>query len=130
MILYGKYKKLFWLGIIIPGIQQLSGINTIGMYASRAFESQPNSSYLLPLTVSMETIFSILIIPVINRIGRRTLSIIGALVSTISYLMCYITLDESGKSTTKNWIFNIGAMISVGIFSASYGAVMYFNKNK
>ena len=99
------------------------------MYAPSIFESQPNSGYLPTALSAIQVVFSFATIFVMDKFGRRTLFLVGAILATIGHLLCCIGYDESGDNTGKNWTFNVGAFLFIGIFNVSYGAVTYFTFN-
>eukprot|EP00826_Nyctotherus_ovalis_P018403 TRINITY_DN15510_c0_g1_i15.p1 TRINITY_DN15510_c0_g1~~TRINITY_DN15510_c0_g1_i15.p1 ORF type:complete len:302 (+),score=66.24 TRINITY_DN15510_c0_g1_i15:915-1820(+) len=124
--LYEKYKRAFWVGLSLPAIMELTGITAMASYAPIIYEEQPNSSYLPTLLSLSQFIFGILVLPIIDKFGRRTFFLLGAVVCSLAHLMCFASLDMSGKSTARNWIFNCGTFIYMGGFNISYGPMTYF----
>ena len=76
--LYKSYSKAFWIGILLPIIQQFTGINSIMFYAPTMFESQGNNKDLLVFIVHITNFpFTMVTTFIADRVGRRTLLIIG-----------------------------------------------------
>ena len=96
------------------------------MYAPQIFDAQPNSNFLPALISGIQVLFSLFTIPLIDRVPRKVLFVIGAILTAIAHMICCIALDEDGENTTKNWFFNVGAMLSAGVFNTTYGAITYF----
>jgi hypothetical protein len=123
--LYSKYKKAFWLGVIIPVIQQLTGVNAIYIFAASIFEGQSNEDYvkiIIPVSIAA---FSLLTIPIVTKFNRRTLFLTGSALCSLGHLICFLSLYETGTDNLRNWIFNIGLIIYVGTFNSTYGATTY-----
>lgn len=121
--MYKKYKKAFWLALLVSGVQQITGINAVTFYAPIIFEKQPNSSFLPPAMTFTRLAFAFFVIPIAGKFGRRTLLLWGVVISTITHLTCFISLDPSGKDEVMNWIFNVGLFIYVGTFNLTYGPI-------
>lgn len=124
--LYEKYKRAFWVGLSLPAIMELTGITAMASYAPIIYEQQPNSSYLPTLLSLSQFVFGILVLPIIDKFGRRTFFLLGAVVCSLAHFMCFASLDMSGKSAARNWIFNSGTFIYMGGFNISYGPMTYF----
>jgi len=120
-----KYKKAFWLRVIIPIIQQLTGVYVICIFAASIFKGQSNENYIkiiIPISIGA---LSLLIIPVVAKFNRGTLFLTGSALCSLGHLICFLSLDETGKDDLRNWIFNIGLIIYIGAFSSIYGATTY-----
>ena len=124
--LYEKYKRAFWIGLSLPAIMELTGITAMASYAPIIYEQQPNSNYLPTLLSLSQFVFGILVLPIINKFGRRTFLLLGSVVCSLAHFICFVSLDMSGRSTIRNWIFNSGTFIYMGGFNVSYGPITYF----
>lgn len=122
--MYSKYKKAFWLGLIIPAIQQFTGVSAITFYAPVLFAKQPNSGYLPSVVAIIQIVFAMLT-PVVEGLGRRTLLLLGALICSIGHLMCIVSLDPTGLSTIRNWVFNFGVFVFIASFNVTFGPITY-----
>lgn len=96
------------------------------MYAPKIFDKQPNAEVLSALMSVIQVIFALFAIPLVDRLGRRTLLLIGAIICSIGHLVCCIAIDEDGEDTTRNWVFNVGILLFVGVFNPTFGAITYF----
>jgi len=110
-----------WVGIIITAIQQLSGINTVSMYAPVIFDAQEDFEFLLPLMALVQVIFALITPLFINRIGRITVFMCGAVISSIAHLLSTIGYTEDQEPDAFNWPLNIGIILYGGVFNATYG---------
>lgn len=95
------------------------------MYAPIIFEEQSNSELLSTLMPVIQVVFAFLTIFVIDKWGRRTLLLVGAVICSIGHLICCVALDEDGENNTRNWVFNVGVLIYAGVFNTTYGVITY-----
>lgn len=123
--LYAKYKKAFWVGLAVTGIQQLTGINTVSMYSPIIFGRQSNSDTLSAVMAAMQVLFAVITPLFVDRFGRRTIFIWGAVISTVAHLLSFIGYTESAESTARNWVLNVGILIFAGVFNSTYGVLTY-----
>lgn len=75
---------------------------------------------MLPIAI---TLFSFLTIPIVSKFNRRTLFLTGAALCSLGHLVCCASLDDSGKSAVRNWIFNAGVLVYVGAFNSTFGVM-------
>ena len=111
--------------ILLPGLQQLTGINAVSMYTTIIFDDQPNSDYLATLLSAVQIVFSILALFVVNKFDRRTLFLAGSVICSIGHFICCVSLDDSGECTARNWSFNSGAFLFAGVYNTTYGSITY-----
>eukprot|EP00826_Nyctotherus_ovalis_P013818 TRINITY_DN1378_c0_g1_i3.p5 TRINITY_DN1378_c0_g1~~TRINITY_DN1378_c0_g1_i3.p5 ORF type:complete len:106 (+),score=30.85 TRINITY_DN1378_c0_g1_i3:1392-1709(+) len=104
-------------------MQQLTGINTVCMYAPAIFEKQDNSDALSAAMAGIQVVFAALTPLFIDRYGRRTLFIWGMVFCSIGHLMACIGFTDDGDNTARNWVLNIGILLYSGVFNATYGAL-------
>jgi sugar porter (SP) family MFS transporter len=98
-----KYNKIIWLAFLIAFFNQLSGINFILYYAPEilakiglgAKESLQNSIYI----GGTNLIFTFVGLYLIDRLGRKTLMIIGSLGYIISLVMVAYAFKTHGSPT-------------------------------
>ncbi|OCX54378.1 MFS transporter [Mucilaginibacter sp. PPCGB 2223] len=121
-----KYKKPVILAVLFAFFNQVSGINAIIYYAPRIFEMAglgAHSSLLSTVGIGMiNFIFTLLAINVIDKVGRRTLMLIGSAgLITSLFLVAYTfyTGHFSGFSIP------IYMMIFIAFFAFSQGAVIW-----
>jgi len=107
--------------MIVTSIQQLTGINTISMYAPIIFGKQPNSDALAAVMAAVQVLFALITPLFIDRIGRIPLFVLGAAISSIAHLLSTIGYTEDAENTTLNWLLNVGIILYGGVFNATYG---------
>jgi len=106
---------------MVTAIQQLSGINTVSMYAPSIFAAQINHQFLSPLMAGVQLFFAVITPFFINRIGRIPIFLCGAVVSSIAHIFSAIGYTKNPESSDFNWPLNIGIILYGGIFNATYG---------
>lgn len=130
------YKKAFWIGLIIPAIQQLTGINAIMYYAAVIFDSEPykgssTAKVLTFVTMLINFLATFVAAFVSDKLGRRLLFIAGSIGCGLSLLLATIGsggMDSDGVDDKRPfyWTFAIGVFIFTAFFGLSHGPVWYF----
>jgi sugar porter (SP) family MFS transporter len=126
-VLFAKKNKLpIFLAICFAVFNQVSGINAIIYYAPRIFEMAGlgrQSSLLSTIGIGLTNfLFTLIAINFIDRIGRRTLMIIGSigLIGTLGLVSkTFYVQDFSGFAII------IYLMIYIAFFAFSQGAVIW-----
>jgi len=129
--LYENYKKAFWIGAILPAIQQFTGINAIMYYAPLIFGAggmRSNSLVrrLILITMVDNFFFTLVSAFVSDRLGRKFLFILGSVGCCITLLMAAIGASQPGSGEeleTYDWIFAIGVYLFIAFFGISHGPV-------
>ncbi len=121
-----KYRTPVMLAMLFAVFNQVSGINAIIYYSPRIFESTGlgKSSSLLS-TAGLGAInftFTLLAMNFIDRIGRRTLMLIGSL-GLISTLAMVSYSFYSGN--VNRWSVPVFLFIYIAFFAISQGAVIW-----
>ena len=121
-----KYRTPVILAVLFAVFNQVSGINAIIYYSPRIFESTGlgKSSSLLS-TAGLGAInftFTLLAMNFIDRIGRRTLMLIGSL-GLISTLAMVSYSFYSGN--VNRWSVPVFLFIYIAFFAFSQGAVIW-----
>ncbi len=95
-LLQKKYRSVLMLGIVLAIFQQWCGINVIFNYAEEVFSSAGYSVsdilFNIVITGTVNLIFTIIAIKLVDRWGRRLLMIIGSSGLAVTYLIlggCY-----------------------------------------
>jgi SP family arabinose:H+ symporter-like MFS transporter len=123
------------MGIAIPAIQQLSGVNAIMYYAPTMFESQGSYKLILTFVTTLLNFLSTLVsVFVSNKLGRRFLFIYGSIDCAIGLLFSTIGYTnpntiETVTYTSKevlDWMFNGGVFFFISAFGISHGPVWCF----
>jgi len=81
---------VLWVGVLLSVFQQLVGINAVLYYAPQMFENMgasTNASFLQTVVVgAANVLFTVLAIVTVDRLGRKPLMIVGALVMAVAML--------------------------------------------
>ena len=123
--LYSSYKKAFWMGLLIPAIQQLTGINAILFYAPVVFEAQGNAKMPLTFITMLDNLcFTFVSLFVSDRLGRKILFIGGSIGCAIGLLLATICYQEAAdENIAKAYTFDIAILFFIGAFGISHGPV-------
>lgn len=125
--MYSTYKKAFWIGIIIPAIQQLTGINVVMFYAPVIFKTQGSAYTILTfvcMLIHVLATFTSLFIT--DRLGRRFLLIAGSVGCAVGLIFAtsfYPSKSEKPNADPKTYLFDIAIYFFVGSFGLSHGPV-------
>ncbi|CAH0149159.1 putative metabolite transport protein CsbC [Pedobacter sp. Bi27] len=122
----GKYNKPIILAVLFAFFNQVSGINAIIYYAPRIFEMAglgAHSSLLSTVGIGMVNfIFTLLAINIIDKVGRKTLMLIGSFGLIISLGLVAVAF-LSGSS--GGFEIPIYVMLFIAFFAFSQGAVIW-----
>jgi sugar porter (SP) family MFS transporter len=125
-LLSRKYKFPIFLAVSFAIFNQVSGINAIIYYAPRIFEMTGlgrSSSLLSTVGIGVVNfLFTFIAINFIDRIGRKTLMLIGSigLIATLGLVaQAFYTQDFSG------WSVTIYLLLYIAFFAFSQGAVIW-----
>lgn len=125
-LLSKKYKFPIFLAIVFALFNQVSGINAITYYAPRIFEMTGlgRESSLLS-TVGLGAVnftFTLLAVNFIDKMGRRTLMLIGSfgLIITLA-LVSYAFYTQS----FSGWGITVYLLVYMAFFAFSQGAVIW-----
>ncbi len=125
-LLHRKYRFPVFLAIAFAVFNQVSGINAIIYYAPRIFEMTGlgrASSLLSTVGIGIVNfIFTLIAINFIDKIGRKTLMLIGSigLISTLGLVaQAFYTQNFSG------WSVTIYLLVYIAFFAFSQGAVIW-----
>ncbi len=121
----GKYRKPILYAVLLAMFNQLSGINAILYYAPRIFEMagfSKQASFLQPVYIGgANLIFTLLGMSIIDKVGRKTLLITGAIGTMIFLLLTAFTFN-TGTSGHFVIVYLVGF---IAFFGLSQGAVIW-----
>lgn len=121
-----KYSKPILFAVILAMFNQLSGINAIIYYAPRIFEMagfDKADAYLQPVYIGAANLaFTLLAMTVIDRLGRKTLLLIGS-VGMILFLALAANAFSNPATADRNVIIYLIGFIA--FFAFSQGAVIW-----
>jgi sugar porter (SP) family MFS transporter len=121
-----KYVKPTTYAVLLAMFNQLAGINAIIYYAPRIFEMAGftgQQSYLQPIYIgAANLLFTLLAMAVIDKIGRKTLLLIGSFGMILFLGLTAMAFKDPGVAD-KNVIFYLIGFIA--FFAFSQGAVIW-----
>lgn len=122
----GQYKTPITLAVLFAFFNQVSGINAIIYYAPRIFEMAglgAHSSLLSTVGIGLiNFIFTLLGINIIDKVGRRTLMLVGSLGLIASLFMVAFTFYSGHMS---GFAIPVYMMMFIAFFAFSQGAVIW-----
>ena len=121
----GKFRKPILYAVLLAMFNQLSGINAILYYAPRIFEMagfSKEASFLQPVYIGgANLLFTFLGMSVIDKVGRKTLLMIGAI-----GMVVFLGLTAFAFNTTSANHYVIVYLIGfIAFFAMSQGAVIW-----
>src|SRR5450432_3010440 len=121
----GKFRKPILYAVLLAMFNQLSGINAILYYAPRIFEMagfSHESSFLQPVYIGCANlIFTFLGMSIIDKVGRKTLLMTGA-IGMIIFLGLTAFAFNTGSANHYVIIYLVGF---IAFFALSQGAVIW-----
>jgi len=122
----GQYKTPVILAVLFAFFNQVSGINAIIYYAPRIFEMAglgAHSSLLSTVGIGLiNFIFTLLGINIIDKVGRRTLMLVGSFGLIASLFMVAFTFYSGHMS---GFAIPVYMMMFIAFFAFSQGAVIW-----
>ena len=119
-----QYMKPILFAVLLALFNQLSGINAVLYYAPRIFEMagfNEELSFLQPIFIgSTNMVFTLIGMSIIDKIGRKKLLLIGAVVMCVCLLL--VALGLKSGDTTYLLYYILGF---IGSFALSQGAVIW-----
>ena len=120
-----KFRKPILYAVLLAMFNQLSGINAILYYAPRIFEMagfSKQASFLQPIYVGgANLIFTLLGMSIIDKVGRKTLLITGA-IGMIIFLGLTAFAFNTGSANHLVILYLVGF---IAFFAMSQGAVIW-----
>jgi sugar porter (SP) family MFS transporter len=122
-----KFRKPILYAVLLAMFNQLSGINAILYYAPRIFEMAGFSrqdSYLQPVYIGCANLlFTFLGMSIIDKVGRKTLLITGAIGMAVFLGLTAFAFNTTGSGTNQLVIVYLVGFIA--FFAMSQGAVIW-----
>jgi len=133
----GKVHPLVWVGIGLASLQQFTGINVVFYYGGTLWQAAgfTESSALLTNVIngSVNVVFTVIALLLIDRIGRRPLLLVGSVGMAVTLgIMAYAfgtsAVTEAGTlqmGDNMGIVALIAANAYVAFFAFSWGPVMW-----
>ncbi len=123
-----KYGFIIFIGLTIAFFQQITGINAVFYYAPTIFERAgggTEAAFLQAVVVGLTNlVFTIIAINLIDKLGRRTLLIVGAAGMTIALGILGVSFNKPIEEV--NAIVVLSAILFyIASFAISFGPVMW-----
>ena len=125
-LLQARHTKPVGCAIAIAMFNQLSGINALLYYAPRIFQlagAHGDAALLQSIAVgSVNLLFTVLALFLIDRVGRRPLLLVGSLVCAAALLLVGYQLQAAKP---QGGLILIGLLVFIAAFAMSQGAVIW-----
>ncbi|WP_421355093.1 sugar porter family MFS transporter [Microbacterium phosphatis] len=122
-------RPIVWVGILLSVFQQFVGINVIFYYSTTLWRSVgfDESSALTTsvITSVINILATIVAILLIDRVGRRTLLLIGSVIMTVSLASMAVAFSfatVSGADVQLEAPWSIVALLAANLFVVGFGA--------
>lgn len=128
------HSRVIMLAVAIAFFNQMSGINAILYYAPRVLQeagASTNAAYLMSIAVgAVNLIATMAALTVIDRLGRRTLMIVGSIGYLVSLgflagVMFYYESSVDGFTGTSSVLVLAGLMVFIAAHAFGQGSVIW-----
>lgn len=106
-----RMRTAFWIGLTVAVVQPITGINSILFYAPTVFEQTgvgTDAAFAQAVTVGVvSVVFTVLALALIDRIGRRPLTLIGLAWAALSLIVCAWSFG------TATYVLDAGVLASL-----------------
>ncbi|OYO22778.1 MFS transporter [Enemella dayhoffiae] len=127
-----NHRKVILLAVAIAFFNQMSGINAILYYAPRVMEAagaSTNAAFLMSVGVgAMNLVATMAALTVIDRIGRRSLMIVGSIgyLLSLGFLSAVMFFYERiGFNSTSSVLVLLGLMVFIAAHAFGQGSVIW-----
>ena len=121
-----KFRKPILYAVLLAMFNQLSGINAILYYAPRIFEMagfSQKASFLQPVYIGCANLlFTFVGMSIIDKVGRKTLLIVGAIGMFVSLALTASAFHNMGSG---NHFVILYLVCFIAFFAMSQGAVIW-----
>ncbi|MEM6483597.1 MAG: MFS transporter [Pseudomonadota bacterium] len=100
-----RMRTAFWIGLVIAVVQPITGINSILFYAPTVFEQTgigTDAAFAQAVAIGLiSVVFTVLALVLIDRLGRRPLTLIGLTWAGASLLVCAVAFNSATYSLSE-----------------------------
>jgi MFS transporter, SP family, sugar:H+ symporter len=133
----GKVHAIVWVGIGLAALQQFTGINVVFYYGSVLWQAagftEADALLTNVISGSVNVLFTLLAIALVDKVGRKPLLLVGALgqavmLGILALIFAYGAKDASGglELTGKSGIIAlVTANLYIAFFATTWGPVMW-----
>jgi MFS transporter, SP family, sugar:H+ symporter len=133
----GKVHAIVWVGIGLAALQQFTGINVVFYYGSVLWQAagftEADALLTNVISGSVNVLFTLLAIALVDKVGRKPLLLVGALgqavmLGILALIFAYGAKDASGglELTGKSGIIAlVAANLYIAFFATTWGPVMW-----
>lgn len=126
-----RNRRIILMAVAIAMFNQLSGINAILYYAPIVMEeagATTNTAFLMSVGVgAMNLVATMAALTVIDKLGRRTLMIIGSIGYLVSLgFLSFVMFAYAGHfDATSSWLVLVGLMLFIAAHAFGQGSVIW-----
>lgn len=119
------FRTAFWIGLTFAIVQQITGINAILFYAPTVFEQigiGTDAAFAQAVLVGLVSlVFTVLALLLIDRVGRRPMTIGGLLWAVLSLLLCAYGFHSATYSLSPDAITTLSENLDSSKLQALVG---------
>jgi sugar porter (SP) family MFS transporter len=124
-----KIRPLIWIGLGLAVAQQFVGVNTVIYYAPTILSDTgltKSSSIAQTVFVGItNVVFTIVAVLLLDRLGRRTLLLIGTVGLTLSLAVLGIYFSSSTLQHHAGYLALVGLLVYIASFAIGLGPVFW-----
>lgn len=126
-----RYRKVILMAFVIAMFNQLSGVNAVLYYAPVVMQeagASDSASYLMSVGVGlMNLVATMTALTVIDKIGRRSLMIVGSIgyLVSLGFLTIVMFTFEGHFNSTSSILVLIGLLVFIAAHAFGQGSVLW-----
>lgn len=111
-----RMRTAFWIGLTIAVVQPITGINSILFYAPTVFAQTgvgADAAYAQPVIMGVvSVVFTVLAVLLVDRIGRRLLTLIGLTWAAASLITCALVFANATYVLDASVLASLGDSVN------------------
>lgn len=124
-----RFRAILMVGITLAVTQQVTGINTIIYYAPTIFQRAgfhtTNAILVTTLIGVVNVAFTLIALPLIDRIGRKTLLLVGVSGMCISLMVMGFAFTQNIVNDSLRYMLMASMMTYIACFAFSLGPMVF-----